>query len=63
MAIQSGDTADAKAAAKKKVTVMLDNERWRELKLRCIDEEQSAQSILVAALDAYMCGRKGGASR
>ncbi|MCX7177109.1 MAG: hypothetical protein NT159_24945 [Proteobacteria bacterium] len=37
----------------KKLTVLLDRERWLQLKSRCAAEDRSAQKIFVAALDQY----------
>ena len=38
----------------KKVTVMLDRERWLALKQTCASEDKSGQRILVDALDLYL---------
>ena len=38
----------------KKLTVLLDRERWLQLKSRCAAEDRSAQKIFVAALDRYL---------
>jgi hypothetical protein len=60
--IQRSDAVDGKVA-KKMMTVILDSVRWRPLKLRCLDEGKTAQTILDATLDAYIEGRKGAKGR
>ena len=43
----------------KKLTVLLDRERWLQLKSRCAVEDRSAQKIFVAALDRYLADSAG----
>jgi hypothetical protein len=42
----------------KKITVMLDRERWLALKQQCVTEDRSGQKIFVEALDLYLSSKK-----
>ena len=46
------------AVTDKKVTVMLDRERWLALKQQCVAEDRSGQKIFVDALDLYLLSKK-----
>lgn len=57
---KSGDAElRSSAIADKKITVMLDRDRWLALKQQCAAEDKSGQKILVEALDLYLNSKKG----
>ena len=42
----------------KKITVMLDRDRWLALKQQCTTEDRSGQKILDDALDQYLASKR-----
>ncbi len=46
-----------------KTTVELPEELWRTAKVRAMDERTDLRSVIVAALEAYLKGKKRGSGR
>lgn len=53
-ALSAATTAATPAAPSKALTVKLDGERYRRLRLLAVETDMSHQDILVAAFDAYV---------